>query len=527
MTQVTGKDDPALSPFPVFAVLYTVAIVVELGEQWIDPWFTGGFVLVAGAAIATGMSRLKFLVLLVASTTYFLLFRFPDVANHVNLVLCLNLAIIAVLSHSLVRHRDAPDHDYTAMLPMLRIGLILVYVIAGFDKLNSDFFDPAASCAAGMLQSIIEVMQTRFLGMPLVLPLAVVLTYLGYRLLRRGRFGTAGNRAFTVAVIAIAAAGVVAVLLVLLTPRPGSLAPVIGVIAAVSVIGWELGGGLLLTVPRLQAGILAFSLTMHAALALIGFVDFGALAVALLFTFVPASHLQLLTAGRGPAAPRVRAYTAICFGIALVCGWSAHVHRILELTLLTGLAFNAAVVIAIWPLLAALFSAGRGPRWAGVCVLDKRMPAPCYVFATVLVLIGLTPYLGLRTAGNFSMFSNLRTEGESSNHLLLGSNPIKVWGYQEDVVWILEIDDRYGDVIYHYDGSPRGYALPVVEFRKWIHAWGQAGYRVPMTYAYDGYRHTTEDIVTDPAWRTADLSPEMYLLDFRYIQPGQPNYCRW
>jgi hypothetical protein len=527
VTQVTGKDEPALSPFPVFAVLYTVAIVMELGEQWIDPWFTGGFILVAGAATATGMSRLKFLVLLVASTTYFLLFRFPDVANHVNLVLCLNLAIIAVLAHSLIRRRDAPDHDYTAMLPILRIGLILVYVIAGFDKLNSDFFDPAASCAAGMLQSIIEAMQTRFLGMPLVLPLAIVVTCLGYRLLRRGRFGTAGNRTFTAAVIAIAAAGLAAVLLVLLTPQPGSLAPVIGVIAAVSVIGWELVGGLLLTVPRLQPGILAFSLTMHAALALVGFVDFGALAVALLFTFVPASHLQLLTAGRGPAAPRVRAYTGICFGIALVCGWSTHVHRIPELALLTGLAFGAAVVIAIWPLLAALFATDRGPRWAGVRVLDKRTPALLFVFATLLVFIGLTPYLGLRTAGNFSMFSNLRTEGDSSNHILLGSNPIKVWGYQEDVVWILEIDDRYGDAIYHYDGSPRGYALPVVEFRKWIHAWGQAGYRVPMTYAYDGYRHTTEDIVTDPAWRTADLSAEMYLLDFRYIQPGQPNYCRW
>lgn len=527
MTQVTGRDHPALSPFSVFALLYTVAIVMELGEQWIHPWFTGGFVLVAGAAIATGMTRLKFLLLLVASTAYFLLFRFPDVANHVNLVLCLNLAMILVLTHSLIRHRDAPDDAYTAMLPVLRLGLILVYVIAGFDKLNSDFFDPAASCAAGMLRSIVDAMQTRFLGVPLVVPVVAVVACLGYRLLRRGRFGSAGNRMFTVVVTGTAAAGLAAVALVLFAPRLGPLAPVIGVIAAVSVIGWELGGGVLLSVPRLQAAILAFSLTMHAALALIGFVDFGALAVALLFTFVPASHVQVLTAGRGPAAPRVRVYSAICFGIALVCGWSAHVHRLPELTLLTGLAFDAAVVIAIWPLLAQVFSADRGPRWEGVRILDKRMPALLYAVPILLVFIGLTPYLGLRTAGNFSMFSNLRTEGESSNHLLLGSNPIKLWGYQEDVVWILDIDDRHGDVIYHYDGSPRGYALPVVEFRKWIHEWDRAGYTVPMTYAYDGYRYSTDDIVTDPAWRTDDLSPEMYLMDFRYIQPGQPNYCRW
>lgn len=519
MTQATGGDHPALRPFSVFALLYTVAIVMELGEQWVDPWFTGGFVLISGAAILTGMTRPKFLVLLAASTAYVLLFRFPDVANHVILLLCLNLAMILVLAHSLIRRRGAPDHDYAALLPVLRSGLILVYVIAGFDKLNADFFDPAASCAAGILGSIVHAMQTRVLGLPLVLPVALVIAYLGYRLATRGRFGTPGNRTFTVVALGVAAAGLAAVLLVLVGPAPST--PAIGLIAAVSVIGWELGGGLLLAVPRLQAAIVAFSLTMHAALALIGFVDFGALAAALLFTFVPASHVRLLT------RRRLHTYVGICFGIALVSGWSTHVHRISELTLLTGLAFDAALLVAIWPLLATVCSAGDRPRWEGVRILDRRMPAWLYVFPIVLVFIGLTPYLGLRTAGNFSMFSNLRTEGASSNHLLLSGNPLKLWGYQEDVVWILDVDDRYGDVIHHYDGSARGYALPVVEFRKWIHAWGRAGYRVPMTYAYDGYRYTTEDIVTDPVWRTPEVSPQMYLMDFRYIQPGNPNYCRW
>ena len=519
MAQVTDGDRPALSSFPVFALLYTLAIVLELGEQWIDPRFTGGFVLVAAAAVATGMTRAKFLALLVASTTYFLVFRFPDVANHVNLLLCLNVAMISVMAYSLIRGRESPDHDYAALLPVLRIGLVLVYVIAGFDKLNSDFLNPAASCAAGMLASIIDAMRTQFLGVPLVVPVAVAAACLGYRLLRRGRFGSPGTRTFTTVVVGAAAAGLAGVLLVLVGPGP--YASAIGLIAAVSVIAWELGGGLLLVVPRLQAAIIAFSLLMHAALALIGFVDFGALAAALLFTFVPTSYVRQLT-GR-----RLHVYAGICFAIALLCGWSTHIHRIPELALLTGLAFDAAVIIAIWPLLVTVFSGGQRPRWDGVHILDRAMPAWLYVFPIVLVFIGLTPYLGLRTAGNFSMFSNLRTEGESSNHLLLGGNPIKMWNYQEDVVWILDIDDRYGDVIYHYDGSPRGYALPVVEFRKWIHAWSRAGYRVPMTYAHNGYSYTTDDIVTDPMWRADALDAQMYLLDFRYIQPGNPNYCRW
>lgn len=502
----------------MFTLLYTIAIAMELGEQWLDAWFTGGFLIAAAAAIVTGMTRVKFLGLLVASSAYFLVFRFPDVANHVNLMLCLNIAMILVITHSLIRRRDDPDDDYATMLPVLRSGLILVYVIAGFDKLNSDFFDPAASCAAGMLRSITVAMSTRVLGVPLVVPVAVALAFLGYRLLRRGRFGTAGNLTFTVVVAALAVAGIGAVLLTLLQTHPTAA---VGLVAAASVIGWELAGGLLLAVPRLQAGILAFSLTMHAALALIGFVDFGAMAVALLVTFIPASYLRLLI------SRRLYVYAGICAAVALLCGWSAHVHRIPELTLATGLLFNTAVLIGIWPLLVSLFGPDPRPSWQGVRIFDRRTPILLYAFPLLLVFIGMTPYLGLRTAGNFSMFSNLRTEGESSNHFLLSSNPIKAWGYQEDVVWILDIDDRYGDVIYHYESSPRGYALPVVEFRKWIRTWDQAGYQVPMTYAYNGYRYTTPDIVTESTWRTEDLSPQMYLMDFRYIQPGEPNYCRW
>src|SRR4030095_15122896 len=100
----------------------------------------------------------------------------------------------------------------------------------------------------------------------------------------------------------------------------------------------------------------------------------------------------------------------------------------------------------------------------------RRTPRWLLLFPLVLALHGLTSYLGLRTAGNFTMFSNLRTEGTSSNHLLLGSNPIKVWGYQEDVVRFMEIRHARG---------LEGNSLPVVEFRKRINEWTQAGQTVP------------------------------------------------
>ena len=58
-------------------------------------------------------------------------------------------------------------------------------------------------------------------------------------------------------------------------------------------------------------------------------------------------------------------------------------------------------------------------------------------FATFGFLEGGLTYLGFRTAGNFTMFSNLRTEGTRSNYLLLARDPLKIGGYQANVVRFL------------------------------------------------------------------------------------------
>ena len=76
-------------------------------------------------------------------------------------------------------------------------------------------------------------------------------------------------------------------------------------------------------------------------------------------------------------------------------------------------------------------------KWTGVPLTTSHTPKWMFIFPAVLILHGFTSYLGLRTAGNFSMFSNLRTEGARSNHLVLADNPLKLWGYDEDAVRVL------------------------------------------------------------------------------------------
>lgn len=143
-----------------------------------------------------------------------------------------------------------------------------------------------------------------------------------------------------------------------------------------------------------------------------------------------------------------------------------------------------------------------------------------------LPLRGASVYLGLRTAGNFTMFSNLRTEAAESNQLLLARNPLKLWDYQEDAVRVIRIDDEQAAIGYNYQPL-QGNSLPVVEFRKLVYWWARAGRTVPMTFEYGGVTYTTSDIVREPAWRTTGRDWEMRLMDFRVIQGSGPNRCRW
>jgi hypothetical protein len=400
--------------------------------------------------------------------------------------------------------------------------MILVYFLAGVHKLNADFVNPDVSCVRHLLSELSAMAKSDVAGVPTALILAAGILPVAYRLLSASPI-----RRMLPAIVGVGGIGlIILAALLLLKPAPGisPLAKTFVILAMAGVvIVWELLGGPLLAVSRLQAPLLAFSWTIHATFALIGFVDFGAFALALLFTFVPRSYLDLLNSrlhlpGLGLSVPRVQLYLAINVAAGVVSG--------LHGRLIAGMLFNAAALVFIWPMLSAVVAAAPRPAWAGVRLSKGMTPRWMSIFPVLLVLHGLTSYVGLRTAGNFSMFSNLRTEGASSNHFLLGGNPLKLWNYQEDVVRFIEIDDRQARIGFQYQPL-QGNHLPVVEFRKLIYAWTRAGSTVPMTFEYRGTIHSTEDIVNDPAWRRDSRDWEMVLLDFRVIQPDGPNRCRW
>jgi hypothetical protein len=83
--------------------------------------------------------------------------------------------------------------------------------------------------------------------------------------------------------------------------------------------------------------------------------------------------------------------------------------------------------------------AGRDAHETGSFSLS--VPGAFFLLVPVLVFLnGLSPYLGLKTENSFSMFSNLRTEGNVTNHYLVPAS-FQVFDYQKDVVEIISSTD--------------------------------------------------------------------------------------
>jgi hypothetical protein len=105
-------------------------------------------------------------------------------------------------------------------------------------------------------------------------------------------------------------------------------------------------------------------------------------------------------------------------------------------------------------------------------------PAILAVLPAMVVANGVSPYLGLKTESSWAMFSNLRTEGGQSNHLLVPVG-LQLFDFQRDLVELVEASDRglqsladsrfsipyfeirrkpWMSVVYRRDGEERRYA---------------------------------------------------------------------
>ena len=156
----------------------------------------------------------------------------------------------------------------------------------------------------------------------------------------------------------------------------------------------------------------------------------------------------------------------------------------------------------------------------------KTMPLTRFYFrksyilplAAVIVVISfwtLKTYIGLGNSANLTMFSNLVTEKERNNHLLIDTRKTKIFDFEEDSVYIIYLDK------WKYNG----YKLAVVEFSFLANNLSRKkGKPVSCTLIYKGKKLHYDDIGKSPFKETKWWYKYLY---FREIQISSPNRCRW
>ena len=301
----------------------------------------------------------------------------PFISNHWLFTGLVNLTLLQAYARLAWAGRTfavEPGALYRTFAPIVRLELIILYFFAVFHKLNADFLDPQLSCAVHFYAAQLQSLPFALAGaVPIYLTLAVE--------------------------------------------------------AAIPL--------LLCWSPTRNAGIL-LGLLFHAAVGfnpISEFYNFSSMIFALLFLFASLRldagwpPRRLFESARWKAMPfsgkSFLTVGAVLVGLALLVALNDLI------------ATPAELVLPLW----GLYSAGLILLFV---LLPKSPPArpafsfrpwPVLLVPLLTVLNGCSPYLGLKTETAFAMYSNLRTEGGQSNHLLVPAR-VQLFGFQRDLIEI-------------------------------------------------------------------------------------------
>lgn len=128
----------------------------------------------------------------------------------------------------------------------------------------------------------------------------------------------------------------------------------------------------------------------------------------------------------------------------------------------------------------------------------------------------MSPYLGLKTQSVWTMYSNLQTEEDRWNHLLV-PEAVRVFDYQDSTVRVVA-----SDVPSLAEAARHDRRLAWVAFREMAsdHPAGT------VIYERDDRRIAAGPIGSDPVLRTPPRVIETALLAFRDVPASGRNDCR-
>lgn len=386
--------------FSIFAFLMASGVLFH--QSILSDWNPFSHHILPSLAALLVLSRPKSLVaflVMIAAHLASVAIDLPYVVNHWIFVGVLDVAILLTAMILYVQHRSSRltgGELLQVLAPVIRWSVLCMYTFAALAKLNSDFFKPELSAAV----SLYGELSSKLGG---ILPQETWAFYL--------------------------------------------------VIWGTAALECSLPFLLSIRKTRWIGIVLAFS--FHFAMGVSGFIPFSGFAVAFLFLFlpedVPARFANLRTnmawldksctaiarVFTNPATPVILCLTWFLIACTRSYAWLPPDQvrmAVIRFGQLLFALYYGGVAFFVWKMYGpTLFNPNDQPRPASL----KLASIGLAIVPLVVILNALCPYIGLKTESSFTMYSNLQTEGNQWNHLLM-PEAMKVFNWQDDLVSIID-----------------------------------------------------------------------------------------
>ena len=473
------EEDSFYSKSDLFIIFYVSAYFLNESEKWENIYSSVFSLVILVLCLLVSKYRYIVFILFLLISTFFIFEKYPRVSNHSTLILFVNIYLLFSSLPKLLFNNNKLIINNNDFL-VLRWSLIIVYFFTGFHKLNYDFLFSENSCA--------NWYHTKFL------------------------FNITNQ---------------------IIKPYPD----LFYIISPFLVVILEITESIGLLFRKTQLiGLYSFIL-LHIYLSLGGFIDFAAVCISLMISFIPAkSYLkyQHILSQKIDLLflriDRLQCYILglICIGVIVFFERTFNIyqtnnHRLI--IFISGLLFIINMAYLCWYFIKKIYTE-KIFVWETENLFYK-IPIQVYSFIVVLLFQGSQNYLGLSTAGTFSMFSNLRTEGGSSNHLIMKNNPLEVFDYEKDLVYIEKITPPYYEIKYATKNI-KNKIIPRLVFEEYLYNLRKMNVsNVDVILEYNKNRILEKNILHNTNWTPSRLEFKHRFLYFREIHLSNDVKCVW
>ncbi len=382
--------------FELYSIVWAIATLFHMANHrsYADslPYFLLTF---AALFLLIKPSSVDRLILLLSMQLFEVFLTMPYVSNHWIFTAFVNLTILQAIIYLAIKKRSFvidKDELLTTFAPVVRIQVLILYFYVVFHKLNSDFFLTDISCASDFFIS-----QNAYSLLPQTQEVLALNAYL-----------TVGVEGLIPLLLCFRKTRDWGILIGLLFHCVIAFNPTNGFYDFSSMI---FGAYILFTSRHFSDRVykLFVALKARQQKAKDQWAQFSVQKLALL----------MVSAGAGFAVILVLTFTVEDFFRHIL--WSLFSFTYIAVFLVAMLKRKKAEAVSPQPAFAL-------PAW------------PFLLFPVLVLLNGLSPYLGLKTENSFAMFSNLRTEGGTTNHFIVPAST-QVFDYQKDLVEIVTSTD--------------------------------------------------------------------------------------